>query len=301
MQLQTSMTAKPLLKWVGGKTQIMDALLERFPVAIQDYHEPFLGGGSVLLATLQRGISGTVYASDLNPHLIALYQQVQESPRPLIAVLRVLERNYRRAASRAVQDVNREPRNPTEAQTSAESYYYWIRGEYNRLHSLGHCSHVTTAMTVFLNRTCFRGLYREGPRGFNVPFGHYKNPAICDEANILAVSTLIQGVVFRCQSFEVSMAGATEHDFVYLDPPYVPETATSFVGYTADGFSSHAALFTAIKEIPCPFLLSNANVALVREAFPSTEFQVDVISARRAIHSKEPGSKTEEVLIRRLI
>jgi DNA adenine methylase len=158
-------------------------------------------------------------------------------------------------------------------------------------------------MTVFLNRTCFRGLYREGPRGFNVPFGHYKNPAICDEANILAVSALIQGVVFRNQSFEVSMAGATEHDFVYLDPPYVPETATSFVGYTADGFpgTSHAALFTAIKDLPCPFLLSNANVALVREAFPPTEFQVDVVSARRAIHSTKPGSTTEEVLICRLI
>jgi DNA adenine methylase len=295
------MTAKPLLKWVGGKTQIMDALLSRFPATIQDYHEPFLGGGSVLLATLQRGgLSGTVYASDLNPHLIALYKQVQEAPRPLIAVLRVLERNYQRASLRAPQEVNREPQNPTEAQTSAESYYYWIRGEYNRLHGLGHQSHVTTAMTIFLNRTCFRGLYREGPRGFNVPFGHYKNPAICDEANILAVSALIQGVVFRCQSFEASLAVVTEHDFVYLDPPYVPESATSFVGYTADGFpgSSHAALFTAIKELPCPFLLSNANVALVREAFPLTEFQVDVVSARRAIHSKEPGSKTEEVLIR---
>ena len=282
----------------------MDALLSRFPTVIQDYHEPFLGGGSVLLALLQRGgLSGTVYASDLNPHLIALYQQVQEAPRPLIAVLRVLERNYQRASLRTPQEVNREPQNPTEAQGSAESYYYWIRGEYNRLHSLGHCSHVTTAMTVFLNRTCFRGLYREGPRGFNVPFGHYKNPAICDEANILAVSALIQGVVFRCQSFEVSIAAATENDFVYLDPPYVPESATSFVGYTADGFpgSSHAALFTAIKDLPCPFLLSNANVALVREAFPSTEFQVDVVSARRAIHSKEPGSKTEEVLIRRPI
>jgi DNA adenine methylase len=158
-------------------------------------------------------------------------------------------------------------------------------------------------MTIFLNRTCFRGLYREGPRGFNVPFGHYKNPAICDEANILAVSALIQGVVFRCQSFEASLAEATEDAFVYLDPPYVPEFATSFVGYTADGFpgTSHAALFTIVKDLPCPFLLSNANVALVREAFPPTEFQVDVVSARRAIHSKEPGSKTEEVLICRLI
>lgn len=296
------MTAKPLLKWVGGKTQIMDAVLERFPASIQDYHEPFLGGGSVLLATLQR-VTGTVYASDLNPHLIALYQQVQTAPRPLIMVLRVLERNYQRASSRVPQEVNREPRNPTEAQTSAESYYYWIRGEYNRLHGLGHCSHVTTAMTVFLNRTCFRGLYREGPHGFNVPFGHYKNPAICDEANILAVSALIQGVVFRCQSFEVSLANVAEHDFIYLDPPYVPEVATSFVGYTADGFpgSSHAALFAAIKELPCPFLLSNANVALVREAFPSTDFQVDIVSARRAIHSTKPGSRCEEVLIRRPI
>jgi DNA adenine methylase len=296
------MIAKPLLKWVGGKTQIMDAVLERFPASIQDYHEPFLGGGSVLLATLGRGgISGTAYASDLNPHLIALYEQVQTAPRPLIAVLRVLERNYQRAALRVPQEVNREPRNPTEAQTSAESYYYWIRGEYNRLHGLGHCSHVTTAMTIFLNRTCFRGLYREGPRGFNVPFGHYKNPAICDEANIMAVSALIQGVVFRNQSFEASLMDVSEHDFVYLDPPYVPETATSFVGYTADGFSSHATLFQLVKDLPCPFLLSNANVALVREAFPSSEFQVDVVSARRAIHSKEPGSKTEEVLIHPLI
>jgi len=113
----------------------------------------------------------------------------------------------------------------------------------------------------------------------------------------MAVSALIQGVVFRVQSFEASLAAVTSATaFVYLDPPYVPESATSFVGYTADGFLSHADLFTAVKALPCPFLLSNANVALVREAFVG--FRVDVVSARRAIHSKEPGSRSEEVLIR---
>jgi len=153
-------------------------------------------------------------------------------------------------------------------------------------------------MFLFLNKTCFRGLYREGPNGFNVPFGHYVAPSIYDEDELLAVSDLIQGVQFTCQDVQLALLGVGLDDFIYLDPPYAPESATSFVGYTSDGFplEAHQALFTRLKNLSLTkFLMSNADVTLVRDAFPG--YQKQVVSARRAINSKTPESRTNEVLI----
>ncbi len=157
-------------------------------------------------------------------------------------------------------------------------------------------------MLLFMNKTCFRGVYREGPHGFNVPFGNYKNPAILEEAHIRTVSKLIKDVVFTCRSFEESLASVEAGDFVYLDPPYAPETDSSFVSYTAEGFSleTHTALFKLCKtlhEKGVKLLLSNAEVKLVKDAFPSPPFTTTSVECRRAINSKNPEAKTKEVLI----
>lgn len=261
---------RPLLKWVGGKTQILDKVLTNIPDDIRSYHEPFAGGGSVFLAVLAtKRITGDVYVSDLNRHLIAFYQAVKTDVDGLIAALRTLVTE-------------------NDAADSKEDFYYTCRKMFN--------AHPTPALFLFLNKTCFRGMYREGPSGFNVPFGHMKNPGVYGEAHLQEVSAAIQRVTFTHQSFEEALKSVKEGDFVYADPPYVPITSTSFVGYTADGFplTAHETLFTQLKKCGT-FLLSNADAPLVREAFNG--YTIEEVSCRRAIHSKNPGARTVELLI----
>ena len=298
-------TVKPFLKWVGGKTQIIDTVIQLFPKDMVNYHEPFLGGGSVLLALLterQKGtikVSGTIYASDLNSNLIGLYKNIQSDPEALISEVNTLTESFAKCNGTAV---NRKALTLEEAMTSPESYYFWIRSRFNALSKEERMSVQASAMLLFMNKTCFRGVYREGPKGFNVPFGNYKNPSIIDAENIRNVSTIIQDVIFINTPFTQSMSKATEGDFVYLDPPYAPNSETSFVSYTSDGFSidNHKELFTTCHQMRLKnikFLMSNADVNLVKEAFPAPTYTTQIISCRRAIHSKEPGSKANEVLI----
>jgi len=302
---------KPFLKWVGGKTQIIHDVLALFPKQIHNYHEPFLGGGSVLLALLSDKsitVSGRIYASDINPHLIALYKNIQHHPEQLIEEVKKLADEYAKCSGSVI---NRKPATIEEAMTSPESYYFWIRSRFNlitkdALYMTVLASIQASAMLLFLNKTCFRGLYREGPRGFNVPFGNYKNPTIIDETHIREVSALIRDVIFTCEPYVnslVRVSGHPEGDFVYLDPPYAPETSTSFVSYTADGFSlkDHKILFSICDKIEARMLMSNSDVALVNEAFAGPQYTKKTVSCKRSINSKSPDSRTNEVLITNII
>jgi DNA adenine methylase len=300
---------KPFLKWVGGKTQIIHDVLALFPKRIHNYHEPFLGGGSVLLALLSDEsvvVTGRIYASDINPHLIAIYKNIQQQPEDVIAEVKRLADEYAKCTGSVI---NRKPASIEEAASSPESYYFWIRSQFNRItkDAADHISSIkASAMLLFMNKTCFRGLYREGPNGFNVPFGNYKNPAIIDEAHIRKVSALIRDVIFTCESYVDSLARVSGHpdeDFVYMDPPYAPETSTSFVAYTADGFSldDHKILFSICDKIEARMLMSNADVALVNAAFAGAQYTKKTISCKRSINSKSPESRTNEVLITNIV
>jgi len=288
---------KPFLKWVGGKTQILEHVMDTFPSEMVHYHEPFLGGGSVLLEFLTRVQSGSVllkgevYASDLNANLIGLYKHIQSEPDNLIREVQIIVDEF--SACKGTE-VNRGATTLEEALTSPESYYFWTRMRFNASEP----GIKKSAMFLFLNKTCFRGVYREGPRGFNVPFGNYKNPSIVVREHILQVSKLIQGVVFTVSHFRESLGRVSKGDFVYLDPPYAPKDAKSFVSYTSSGFGpdDHKALFDACRVLHA-FTMSNADVPLVRDAFKETGYTTQVLSCRRAINSKEPDSKTNEVLI----
>lgn len=299
---------KPFLKWAGGKTQIIAEIMARFPPIMNNYHEPFLGGGSVLLTLLSYiangtiNVAGKIYASDINATLIGLYQNIQTNPHALIAEVRQLIESTPAAAANHAAEVNRMASTLQEAQTSSESYYFWVRSRFNMLSKEDRMTISASAMFLFINKTCFRGLYREGPHGFNVPYGNYKNPAILDEEHILHISALIKNVVFSVSSFPDAFARVVAGDFMYIDPPYAPETSKSFVSYTSDGFklADHTTLFThcaELKEKKVSLLMSNADVTLVREAFPAPLYTTTVISCRRAIHSKQPDLRTNEVLI----
>ena len=290
---------KPFLKWVGGKTQIINKIISKLPKEINNYHELFLGGGSVLLAVLSLQkqnkitIKNKIYAYDINTNLINVYKNIQNNKEELYEIINLYMNEY---DSIKGAEINRKATCIEEAKTSKESYYYWLRKKYNNIDKdTIECS----ALFMIINKICFRGMYREGPNGFNVPYGHYKKtPTIISESDLDYISDLIKDVEFNHCSFTESIKTIKDGDFVYLDPPYAPENSKSFVGYVADGFNleSHKLLFNEIKKMgDIKFVMSNAKVDLVTDNFK--EYNCEDIIARRAINSKKPGSTTTEVII----
>jgi len=297
---------KPIIKWVGGKTQIIDKIIPDFPVEINNYREVFLGGGSVLLTLLSYvksgiiKIHGNIYAYDLNESLIYIYKNIQTQHKELYDKIQTIIRDFNECGN---GEINRKPKNIVEAKIAKENYYYWIRNEYNKLCLTDKKSILCSAMFIFLNKTCFRGVFRVGPKGFNVPYGHYNNPEIINKEHIEEIHNLIQNVIFECCDFNTSLKMVEPNDFVYLDPPYAPETDTSFVGYTENGFNleNHTNLFTLIHNLTDTnkkIMLSNADVSLVRENFTNEKYNTLSILCKRSINSKNPEAKTKEVIIK---
>ena len=295
---------RPILKWVGGKTQILETLMDHFPHEMDNYHEIFLGGGSVLLAVLSHIQTGSIvvhhkiYASDINRPLIAVYQNIQSHHQELYTALQHHIEEMRNCPLTGL--INRKPNTLDEAQVSQESYYYWLRKQYNQLSDVGKTTIEGSSLFIMLNKTCFRGLFRMGPNGFNVPYGHYKHPTIVTQEHLSSVHHLIQNVVFTCLDFNEAINRVQAGDFVYLDPPYVPCNQKSFVGYTEGGFTleQHQQLFNRLTDhTNFRFLLSNADVKLVRDCFADPKFKVEIIVCQRTINSKNPAETTNEVLI----
>ncbi len=221
------MTAKPFVKWAGGKGQLLPKIRKTYPaglgVDITKYAEPFVGGGAVLFDILSNynGITD-VYISDINAELINTYIMIRDRAAPLIKRLALLKNEFMVSACQ-------------------KEYYYQKREEFNALKTNGDIEEnlEKAALLIFFNKTCFNGLYRVNRKGeFNVPMGSYKNPAICDEKNIKKVSSLLQKVEIVCGDYKYSENFIDKNTFVYFDPPYRPLSETaSFTSYTEDGFS----------------------------------------------------------------
>ncbi len=302
---------KPLLKWVGGKTQLLEKIFEKVPHEINHYYEPFVGGGSVLFELLNRieegsiQVKGEIMVSDDNASLIQLYQDIKERVNECIEKLNEVKDAYQQCGDEKI-DAKKivYPIPEEETKKSKELFYYFIRQKYNELIKNENAySIMKSVYFIFLNKTCFRGLYRVGPKGYNVPYGNYKNPSIFQEAELIHISEKLNqyNVIFKHQSFETFFESThfEEDDFVYLDPPYVPEKKSSFVKYQEDGFDDekHILLFTKIQALPSRFLLSNSNVPLLHTTFGTPKYQIDIVSAKRAIQSNDPTAITQEVLI----
>jgi len=274
---------KPLLKWVGGKQKLLDLIIPNMPKKMNNYHELFVGGGSVLLGVLEAQkineiiVQKNIYAYDSNPILIAFYKQIQKDYNKLYIEVLKLKNDYENCKE----------------QENKAAYYYKIRTLYNS----AEIDIEKIAMFVFLNKTGFRGLFRINKSGgYNVPYGNYKNPNIADKDAWREVSELIKNVKFFCCDFE-DVKNIKKNDFIYMDPPYIPEQKNGFVSYSKDGFTEekHNKLFELCHKLKCNFMMSNSNTKTVQQKMK--KFNLTMIMARRAINSKNPGSFTFELII----
>jgi len=264
----------PIVKWVGGKRQLMFELLKNMPQSYNRYFEPFIGGGA-LFFELQ---PDNAYISDSNEELINLYLVVQNNVEKLIDDL------YR-------HEVTKE-------------YFLKLRNldrtsHYSRLSDVERASRF-----IYLNRTCFNGLYRVNSKGeFNVPFGNYKNPRICDERNLRNCSELLQKTEIKCADFSEVLNQAQKGDFVYFDPPYVPLNETSsFTSYTKDGFDIDMQfklreVCDELNDKGVMFMLSNSDTKFVNELY--ADYEIKKVFASRAVNANANGrGKITEVLVR---
>ena len=264
--------AGPFLKWAGGKSQLLPALLKVIPSKIKTYHEPFLGGGAVFFKLASDRRFERAILSDWNSELVDCYKIIRDFPDELVARLR----------------------EHWNANWNTAEYFKEMRG----LHP-DNLTHIDrAARTIYLNKTCFNGLYRVNKSGqFNVPFGKFENPSLFREENIRACSYALNHFAALLQGdFVVAIDDAEEGDVVYFDPPYVPMSETAnFASYTSSGFdmNDQIRLSIAFKNIVnrggLP-ILSNSDTPLVRELYDG--FETHVVQATRSINSKGDGRGT---------
>ena len=285
-----------ILKWVGGKRKLIDKISKHFPKTMKKYHEPFIGGGSVLLFVLEEKSKGNleiqneIICSDLNFSLINFYQKIQSELEDFLEIFKKFSEIYHQIKK------TKDPMEKTDITSSKELYYYHLREKFNQMEK---DTTEAAAIFLFLNRTSFRGMYREGPSGFNVPFGNYDKVSVT-ESDIKRFSEKIQDVIFLHRDFRKSLSDVSDGDFVYLDPPYVKTNKNSFVGYLKTGFTEdcHKDLFSKLSEIDglgVKFVISNSRTDLIKKHLEA--FQSEEIVARRAINSKNPGEQEVELII----
>ncbi len=266
--MNTKYIGKPFVKWVGGKSQLIPDLTNRLPKNFSEwedaiYVEPFVGGGAMLFCLLQTFHNiKSVYINDINNKLIITYRVVKETPERLLHVLETLQNEY-----------------TCLGEDDRKKYYLDKRALFNTepLNDID-----TASLLIFLNRTCFNGLYRVNSKGeFNVPHGRYRNPTICDRQTIKADSILLQKVKIECGDFADTLKYATPHSLYYLDPPYKPLSATSsFNSYSKEVFDDKEQIRLCefckkLGENSSSFILSNADL---KGANPNDNFFDDLYS-----------------------
>jgi DNA adenine methylase len=269
LTIEAPSAARPFIKWAGGKGQLLAELSQRLPRRFRNYHEPFVGGAALFFHLYNSGqLRASATLSDYNPELILCYQVLRDDVESLIEVLK----------QHATHRLDGE-------------YFLQIRG-WDRQPGFEQRSRVErAARTIFLNRTCYNGLYRLNNKGqFNAPFGYYKNPLICDPENMRAASRALARIDLRVEDFGAVGERAEPGDLVYFDPPYVPMSATSsFTHYTGQTFGPEdqrrlARLFDSLMERGVYVMLSNSHTPLSRELYAAHAVSTSVVLASRKIN-----------------
>jgi DNA adenine methylase len=273
---------QPFIKWVGGKRNLLPQLLEKFPKKFENYHEPFLGGGAVFFGLYSLGLlkNKKIFLSDINSELINAYNVVKNDPNKLIKNLEEFKKQH-----------NKE-------------FYYKIR-ELDRKEDFKNLSSIERATRfIYLNKTCFNGLYRVNKKGyFNTPMGSYKDPNIADKDKILSASEALQNAIISNKPFNNVINNANKNDLVYFDPPYYPlNTTSSFTSYNENNFLDDKQkelfnVFEILNKKECFVLHSNSNTEFIKNLYKI--HNINFVQANRFINSKSSGrGKINEVLIR---
>ncbi len=265
---------RPFLKWVGGKGQIVDQLIQRAPTQFGAYHEPFLGGGAFFFGLYRAGRIRQAYLTDVNSELIDTFRAVRDETDAVLARLETFRHT--------------------------EKFFYALRKRNPKRMIPAN----RAARMIFLNKTCYNGLYRVNSKGqFNAPFGRYKNPNYRDPENLYAVAQALANVSIQNQQFNIVLENTRPGDFVYFDPPYVPLSATAnFTGYSKDGFGHDEQ--QRLRNVACELtnrgvhvMISNSATPIVRGLYEPS-FNIDELQARRAINSNpdKRGKLTEFII-----
>ncbi|HEX5429556.1 MAG TPA: DNA adenine methylase [Patescibacteria group bacterium] len=272
LKLKTKIDAQPFIKWAGGKRQLLDELEKHKPKWFNRYFEPFVGGGA-LYFRIQPGQS---FLSDINPELVNLYLIIQSKVDELISELKKLKVSEKEFYK--IRNIDRKP-----------EYREW-----NNIKK--------AARFIYLNKTCFNGLYRMNSKGhFNVPYGNQNNPKILDEYNLRQVNKLLQNSDIKCQSYSGIEKNVKKGDFVYFDPPYAPLNKSSFTKYFKDDFDIKMQvdlrdLCDRLDKKGVYFMISNSHTSLIFGLYKN--YDIKVVDAIRAINCKGSGrGKVKEVLI----
>jgi DNA adenine methylase len=264
--------AEPFVKWAGGKKRMLSVYDSLFPSHFETYHEPFLGGGAVFLFLAHVERIGSALLSDSNAELIHLYRVVRDDVEHLIEEL--AEYPYE------------------------NDFYYSLRAT----NPMDLEPVKRAARMLYLNRTCFNGLYRVNRKGqFNVPIGRYDRPVICNAANLRNVSALLEGIELQAWDFEAVLDVARPGDFVYLDPPYQPISAVQASGGRQESFSEsqHGRLFEIFRVLDrrgCMVMLSTASTPLIRQLY-ARRYDVRSVQAPRQT-TRRSGRRQSELVIR---
>lgn len=277
MENQPIRKAKPFIKWAGGKRQLLPELLKYVPDEFNNYFEPFLGGGALFWEVGHRA-KGSAFLSDMNEVLTITYRVVKEDVEKLITILEVMDGLHTEAFFKSVRAT--------------------FPGKIHRFLDIA-------AHFIYLNKTCFNGLYRVNKKGeFNVPFGSRKNVTICDADNLQLCSEKLKGANITFRDFELALGEAHCGDFVYLDPPYLPTSKTSnFTSFTKDGFSlaDHERMIRTMSHLRnngVKVLMSNSATAEILQLCSDYNLEVKEVQARRNINSVgDLRGKVSEILV----